>query len=247
MAKHIKRSVLPVYFVGVVWLVFGLFLSLSKPLDYVLCTIISGAVFVLAKGLFPDKSYQIPDEAPKPETKKRDSEADKRTKAPKATGNPEIDKLLLERERAVSEMRRLNDSIEDAVISAQIDHLEHVTQSIIDEVVKHPSKLPQIRRFLNYFLPTTLKILNAYDRMDSVGVDGENITATKARVEAMMTTISNAFDKQLDSLFGEEAVDVSTDITVMENLLIQEGLSEGSTSRRASSTTDSDGGVTLEL
>ena len=122
-------------------------------------------------------------------------------------------------------MRRLNDSIEDETISAQIDHLEEVTRQIIDQVIQEPKKLPQIRRFLNYFLPTTLKILNAYDRMDAVGISGENIDATKAKVEDMMGTIVKAFDKQLDSLFGAEAMDISTDITVMENLLAQEGLS----------------------
>ena len=141
------------------------------------------------------------------------------------TALPEIDKLILERERALSEMRRLNDSIEDETISAQIDHLEEVTRQIIDQVIQEPKKLPQIRRFLNYFLPTTLKILNAYDRMDAVGISGENIDATKAKVEDMMGTIVKAFDKQLDSLFGAEAMDISTDITVMENLLAQEGLS----------------------
>ena len=91
-------------------------------------------------------------------------------------------------------------------------------------MIQEPKKLPQIRRFLNYFLPTTLKILNAYDRMDAVGISGENIDATKTKVEAMMGTIVKAFDKQLDSLFGAEAMDISTDITVMENLLAQEGL-----------------------
>ena len=87
-----------------------------------------------------------------------------------------------------------------------------------------PKKLPQIRRFLNYYLPTTLKILNAYDRMDAAGISGSNIDTTKQKVESMLTTIVQAFDRQLDALFGEEALDISTDITVMENLLAQEGL-----------------------
>lgn len=140
-------------------------------------------------------------------------------------------------------MRRLNDSIEDETISAQIDHLEEVTSKIIDQVIKEPAKLPQIRRFLDYYLPTTLKILNAYDRMDAMGVSGDNIDSTKQRVERMMGTIVQAFDKQLDALFGAEAMDISTDITVMENLLAQEGLAgEGK------KTTKSQGSdVTLEL
>ena len=231
MAKHVKRSTIPIYLVGVVWLVFGLFLSLSQPMDYVLCAVISIAAFVVGKAIFPDKHYQMPGQA---EEKKEEKKAEK---------NPEIDNLIKERERALSEMRRLNDSIEDETISAQIDHLEEVTSKIIDQVIKEPAKLPQIRRFLDYYLPTTLKILNAYDRMDAMGVSGDNIDSTKQRVERMMGTIVQAFDKQLDALFGAEAMDISTDITVMENLLAQEGLAgEGK------KTTKSQGSdVTLEL
>ena len=239
-AKHVKCSTIPIYLVGVVWLVFGLFLSLSQPMDYVLCAVISIAAFVVGKAIFPDKHYQMPGQA---EEKKEEKKAEKKPEAPKSTGNPEIDNLIKERERALSEMRRLNDSIEDETISAQIDHLEEVTSKIIDQVIKEPAKLPQIRRFLDYYLPTTLKILNAYDRMDAMGVSGDNIDSTKQRVERMMGTIVQAFDKQLDALFGAEAMDISTDITVMENLLAQEGLAgEGK------KTTKSQGSdVTLEL
>lgn len=248
MAKHVKRSTIPIYLVGVVWLVFGLFLSLSQPMDYVLCAVSSIAAFVVGKAIFPDKHYQMPGQEEPKQEKKEEQEAKKepepqKPEAPKSTGNPEIDNLIKERERALSEMRRLNDSIEDETISAQIDHLEEITSKIIDQVIKEPSKLPQIRRFLNYYLPTTLKILNAYDRMDAAGVSGDNIDSTKQRVERMMGTIVKAFDKQLDALFGAEAMDISTDITVMENLLAQEGLAgEGKT------TTKSQGSdVTLEL
>ena len=244
MAKHVKRSTIPIYLVGVVWLVFGLFLSLSQPMDYVLCAVISIAAFVVGKAIFPDKHYQMPGQEEPKQEKKEEQEAKKepepqKPEAPKSTGNPEIDNLIKERERALSEMRRLNDSIEDETISAQIDHLEEITSKIIDQVIKEPSKLPQIRRFLNYYLPTTLKILNAYDRMDAAGVSGDNIDSTKQRVERMMGTIVKAFDKQLDALFGDEALDISTDITVMEQMLQREGL--------GGQKKDGDGGVTLEL
>ena len=123
-------------------------------------------------------------------------------------------------------MRRLNDAIADPTVSAQIDHLESTTRKIIAYVVEHPKKLPQIRKFLNYYLPTTLKLLNAYDRMGAAGVSGENIDGTMGKIEAMMGTVVRAFDKQLDALFADEALDISTDITVLENLLSQEGLSD---------------------
>ncbi|MBS6532654.1 MAG: 5-bromo-4-chloroindolyl phosphate hydrolysis family protein [Oscillospiraceae bacterium] len=240
MAKHIKRSVIPIYLIGVVWLVFALFFSLRTLADYALCAVVSGAVFVVGKAVFPDRVYQLPGEQPEEPEKKAEQPRQKEKKQ-ETTGDPELDKLIQERDRALSEMRRLNDSIEDETISAQIDHLEEVTRKIIGEVVKQPKKLPQIRRFLNYFLPTTLKILNAYDRMDAAGIAGDNISTTKAKVENMMGTIVQAFDKQLDSLFGAEAMDISTDITVMENLLAQEGLSG------KDKTASPDGGTTLEL
>ena len=236
MAKHVKRSVVPIYLVGAVWLAYALLFPLYQPVHYLLCGAISAAALFVGNVLFPNKVYEVTGE---PEENKQ--EEPEKKEPPKSTGDPEIDALIKERDRAVVEMRRLNDSIEDETISAQIDHLEEVTRKIIGEVVKQPKKLPQIRRFLNYFLPTTLKILNAYDRMDAAGIAGDNISATKSKVENMMGTIVQAFDKQLDSLFGAEAMDISTDITVMENLLAQEGLSG------KDKTSAPDGGTTLEL
>lgn len=116
-------------------------------------------------------------------------------------------------------MKRLDANIADPGISADIVRLEQVSARIFDEVRTHPEKLPQIRRFLDYYLPTTLKLLNAYDRMSGTGVSGENIDTTLAKVEGMMRTIVAAFEKQLDSLYGAEALDISTDITVLENMM----------------------------
>ena len=218
MTTHKKVSVLPIYLVGLVWLGYALLFPLNAPLHYVLCSGLSLAAFVAGKAIFPDKVYQTP-EAPKTEAKKPEAKRDE---------DPKVAALRKEKDRAVSELRRLNDAIPDEKISAQIDHLEEVTGKIIDHVIANPAKQPQISRFLDYFLPTTIKLLNAYDRMDSAGISGSNIDATKGKVETMLDTLCAAFDKQLDSLFGDEALDISTDITVMENLLAQEGLS-GST------------------
>ncbi len=231
MTTHKKVSVLPIYLVGIVWLCYALFLPLNAPLHYALCAGASLVVYTIGKAIFPDKVYQTP-EPPKTEAKKTE---------PKPEEDPQVAALRKEKDRAISELRRLNDAIPDPKISAQIDHLEEVTGKIIDYVIAHPQKKPQISRFLDYFLPTTLKLLNAYDRMDSAGVSGSNIDATKAKVEKMLDTLCAAFDKQLDALFGDEALDISTDITVMENLLAQEGLSG------PSKPTGGTGGPTLEL
>lgn len=212
MAKVIKKSVVPIYTVAAVWLVWATLLPLYRPVHYLLAGAVSVVAFLAAHKLCPDRTLIVPDPEPAPEPQSQETE------------NPELDALIKERERAVSEMRRLNDNIKDAHISAQIDHLEEVTQKIVGYVVEHPQKRNQIQKFLNYYLPTTLKLLNAYDRMGAAGISGTNIDGTMRKIETMMDTAVQAFDRQLDALFADEALDISTDITVMENLLAQEGL-----------------------
>lgn len=219
MRKRVKRSPIPVYAVMLVWLGWGLFFPLYTIVHFILALGVSLIVFGIAKKIWRDRVITIPD--PKPKAAPRPEPA---KSAPKSTGNPELDALMCERDRAISEMRRLNDSIEDEKISTQIDHLEELTRKIIGCVVENPQKLAQIRKFLNFYLPTTLKLLNAYDRMDAAGISGANIDGTMGKIDAMMDTVVVAFERQLDALFADEALDISTDITVMEQLLAQEGI-----------------------
>lgn len=209
MAKVVKRSPAPLYLAAAVWVVWALFFPLYKLTHFLLVIAVSFGAALAGKKLFPDKVFEMPDPV-----------------EPATTGNPQLDALSAERDRALAEMRRLNDNIPGEKISAQIDRLEEDTRKIITHVVSHPEKLGQIRKFMNYYLPTTLKLLNAYDRMGEAGVSGANINGARGKIETMMDTIVSAFDKQLDALFADEALDISTDITVMENLLKQEGLQE---------------------
>lgn len=213
MTTHKKASVLPIYLVGFVWLGYALLFPLNALPHYILCAGLSFAAFVAGKAIFPDKVYQTPG-APREEAKPSE---------PKKEEDPKVAALRKEKDRAVSELRRLNDAIPDEKISAQIDHLEEVTGKIIDHVIADPAKQPQISRFLDYFLPTTIKLLNAYDRMDSTGASGANIDGTKGKIEDMLETICAAFTRQLDDLYGQEAMDVSAEIRVMEQMLAQEG------------------------
>lgn len=233
MAVVKKRSVAPIYLAAVVWLIWGIWGRFSVTW-LILVALLSAAAYFVGKLIWPDRTWTTPEpeqkEAPKTEKKETAQEPSaaqpkqETGKKPQSTGDAQLDALVTERDRALSEMRRLNDSIEDETISRQIDHLEDVTRKIIDQVVAQPTKLPQIRRFMSYYLPTTLKLLNAYDRMDAVGVSGANIDGTKGKIEDMMQTICTAFDRQLDALFGDEALDISTDIAVMEQMLAREGI-----------------------
>lgn len=212
MAKLVKKSPVPLYGAAAVWAVWALLLPLYALYHVLLAAAVSAAAALALHKLFPDRVLEVPD--PEPELPPE----------PVSTGNPEIDALMAERDRAVSEMRRLNAAIEDEKISRQIDHMEATAQKIFSYVAEHPQKLPQIRRFLNYYLPTTLKLLNAYDRMGSAGVSGSNIDGTMGKIDAMLDTVVLAYDRQLDALFADEALDISTDITVMEQMLAREGL-----------------------
>lgn len=170
------------------------------------------------------KQQQQETQEVKQEEKKPDIDPDIK-KRPR-TGDKAIDALLDEEEKAVSEMRRLDKAIEDEKVSAQIVHLEDVTTKIVNFIVENPQKKSQVRKFFNYYLPTTLKLLNAYDRMDETGISGMNIDGTKGKVEEMMDTSLAAFDKQLDALYADDALDISAEIKVMEGMLAQEGLKD---------------------
>ena len=213
MAKMVKKSPAPLYFAAAVWLGWGLLLPLYRLSDYLIAAAASILAGLLGKKLFPDTAYETPEAEKKQEPQK-----------PESTGDPEIDALIAERERAVSEMRRLNANISGEKISAQIDHLEEATRKIISYVVEHPEKLPQIRRFMDYYLPITLKLLRAYDQMSNTGVSGENINKSLAQIETMMRSAAIAFSKQLDGLYGNDALDISAEIAAMETMLAKEGL-----------------------
>ena len=231
--KKIRRSVAPFYGVAAEWVVYALAFDLYRPTHFIFAAVLSAGVYLLLRAVRKDEEYEveIPD-PPKPQ--------------PASTGNPELDKMIRDGALAVEEMKRLDENIEDEKISQAIRKLEQTSQAIFQQVREAPEKLPQIRKFMDYYLPTTLKLLNAYDRMSSVGVGGENIDSTKERVEAIMDTIVAAFDKQLDGLFGAEALDVSADITVLETMLAREGLAGDQ--MKAETTKNADGtDIKLEL
>ena len=214
-----RKSTAPFYAAAVVWLAYALLFPLYEPLHYVLAAGASVLAFLAAAALCRSGAVggAKADAAEKAETP---------VKEQPSTGNPDLDKMIRDGELAIREMKRLDENIADPGISADIVRMEQVSARIFDEVRQHPEKLPQIRRFLDYYLPTALKLLNAYDRMSGTGVSGENIDTTLAKVEGMMRTIVAAFEKQLDSLYGAEALDISTDITVLENMMAREGLTD---------------------
>ena len=109
--------------------------------------------------------------------------------------------------------------------SVQLTRPEPVSYTHLQK--EHPDKAGGLRKFLNYYLPTTLKILNSYAELEKQGVEGENIAATKKRIENMMDMVVEGFERQLDKLFAGDMMDIAADITVMEQMMQGDGLFDG--------------------
>lgn len=230
MATITRRSTVPYYCAAAVWVLYALLFPLYTLGHILTVAIGSAAVFAVLYFLCEPIVVEV-------EEKKEEE---------KPTGNEALDKMLKDGKMALSEMQRLDDSIQDEKISADIQKLKEVCSKIFEQVKNNPEKLPQIRKFMDYYLPTTLKILNSYDRMGAQGISGENINATMDKVAGMMDTIVKAFEKQLDSLFGAEAMDISTDITVLETMMAREGLTEQEMKAQTTENVDL-GDIKLEL
>lgn len=144
---------------------------------------------------------------------------------PEPQPEPEKNQQPSQEDEILREIRLINDLIPDPVISAKIDRIEEVTHKILQYQKTHPQRTEQLRTFLNYYLPTTLDILRSYARLDAQGVEGENISAAKQRIEGMMDKVVEGFEKQLDKLFSSDAMDIAADVQVLENMLKKDGLS----------------------
>ena len=143
---------------------------------------------------------------------------------PVTTGNPELDKMIADGDGAIKTMRTLNDSIQDETVSGQIDRLEEVSGRIFALAQKDPDKKAQLQKFMNYYLPTALKLLNTYASLSGQAVEGTNITEAKHSIERSMDLLVTAFENQLDKLFQADALDVNADIAALEGMLNLDGL-----------------------
>ena len=194
MATVKRRSTVPYYAAAGTWVIYALLFPLYRVPQFIFIAIVSAVVYFIMNAVCGTVEVTVPDPPKKEET----------------TGNPELDKMIKDGNLAISEMKRLNTSIKDEKISADIDRLEDLSAKIFAQVKSDPSKLPQIRKFMDYYLPTTLKLLNAYDRMGA-------------------------------------AMDISADITVLENMMKREGLSEDTGELHAESGTAAAGQDDIKL
>lgn len=142
------------------------------------------------------------------------------------TYGSEVEKILADGNAYIRTVRECNDLIPNEEVSNKLYKLEAIMKRIFEQVEKHPESAEDLHKLMDYYLPTTIKLLNAYVDLDKQDIAGENILATKKEIEDVLNVINVAFEKLLDSMFQETAWDISSDISVMKTMLAQEGLTE---------------------
>ncbi len=136
----------------------------------------------------------------------------------------EVDRLISEGQEYIRRLRDMNDNIAGESISAKLFRLENLLKEIFDRLREHPEQVSQMQKFMSYYLPTTLKLVAAYEDFDSLSEQGEDIREAKAEIEKTLDTINSAFSELLNRLFRETAYDVTTDAQVLQTMLAKEGL-----------------------
>ena len=221
-----KRSALPIYAIGIVWLLYAGKLNTFRGI--LSCAVVSAIVYAILRIVLPGKKTDEPPKAAAPE-QPQPKQAEKKPEPqpepePEEKLPPELQSVIYQGKRAIADIRRLNDEIPDERISAQIDLIERLTAQIFDCVRKNPKKLSQLRQFLNYYLPTTIKLMEQYVTLQNQSLKTENITEGMQKIEDLLDKVIIAFQRQLDALFEADVVDITADIRVMEQMMASEGL-----------------------
>ncbi len=220
MQKRKKPTVAAIYALGLTVLVYSLLFPLEGFGDFLKCALLAWAVYALVGAITKkDPTRQAPEEPVK--------EAPKKPKEPdKPAADPELAAMLEQGQQAMAKLQALLDGIRDYRVSAKIKQIEALTGAILRQVERSPDKRKAVRQFMNYYLPTTLKLLEQYVQLQDVGLKGENIQSGMAQIEALLDKVIVAFQKQLDGLFAREVVDITADIRVMEQMMAQNGLTD---------------------
>lgn len=155
------------------------------------------------------------------EAQKRMQESEKQSRI-----SPQVQEVLDKGEAYIKKIHASNDAIPGEEISAKIAKMEQIVEQIFQRAEEHPEIIPDLKKMMDYYLPMTVKLLDAYEDMDRQPIQGETIRASKKEIEDTLDTLNEAFAKLLDSVFQDTAWDVSSDISVLHTMLAQEGLTE---------------------
>ena len=202
-----KKSVIPVYGLMVVWVLYCVLFPLNTVWSFVFLVSAGVLSYVILHAIFPDKKVSID-----------------ATEEPQRTGDKKIDTLIADGEKSITDMRGFSNAIFDEAVRQKANEIISITDKIFKKLLVEPAVYTQVKRFADFFLPTTVKLLDSYVRFSQSGVKGDNITSTLERIDTALDTTLISYRKFFDSLFENQALDIETDISVLDTMLKKEGL-----------------------
>ena len=201
-----KKPVLPLYFAALVWLVGALLLPPYRLSNLLVLAGLSLAAYAAGSRFCPTRVIK--------------------TEVPYATGSEDVDTMLTGIAANLDALHKLNETIPDPQLSAAMDRMEKAGRSIAAVVEKTPDKARSIDRFARYYLPEVVKLMGTYAALEQNGVRGENAAQIEAELRRNAETTAAAFENQLDALYSAEAMDISTDIEVLDSILKSQNLAK---------------------
>ena len=209
MKKIRIKSAAPIYLAAAVWPLIGLirpsmFLRLPALL---LVILLSAAAYLIGSKLFPGKVVEVRERAD--------------------TGNAELNRQIEEGRQQLDRLQAYNDQLPDPTVSEKLDRMVRAGNAILTALEQNPARLSEVRRFMNYFLPTAEKLMASYTAFAQSPVKGENVLSAMKSVENSLSMVADAFEKQYDSLYRNESYNIEAEVSVLETLLKGEGLAGG--------------------
>lgn len=195
------------YAAGGFCMLYACIFPLYRLAHFLIFGLLAAAVGVLVQRLVPAHTRLVP-----------------YTRPVALTGDEVVDELLQQGEQALQAIRAANRALPDATISAHLDRIEAACTRIFDYVKQNPAQASQCRKFMNYYLPTLLKLLEVRTQLEGAGAAGENIRNSQQRIAAVLAKAAAAFENFNDQLHADEAMNVNAEISVFEGMLQQEGL-----------------------
>ena len=145
---------------------------------------------------------------------------------PEEEANAQLQAIAAEGQEYIQKLHYLNDLIEDEAVSDKLYRMEGLLKEIFQRLKEDPSQMPKMRKLMSYYLPTTIKLLQAYSEFDDVSAPNSDIQSAKAEIEKTIDVINEAFTELLNKLFQRSAFDAATDAQVLQTMLAKEGLTK---------------------
>lgn len=206
MQKRLK-SPMPILLGALVFLIYALLISMTRIIDIGVAFGLAAASYFALGIVFPGKLIDLPQE-----------------ESIGPSGDERADEIIRRGRAYIRRLGELDNLIADEGVSRQINHLIEISRQIFDFISRNPAHHRKINTFMEYYYPTALKFLESFSELSGRVVRGGNIAATLAKLSESLASIEIAFEHQLDNLYSDKALDIKTDIAVLDNIIEREGM-----------------------